>query len=69
MRIELIEAIDEWNDLQKMLLEFNYCKWQIPYFVYPTDEFHALFKYDDNSVIEVITHNREVAIAIQEYSY
>jgi len=66
MRIEKIEVIDKWNELRKMLLEFDYRIWQIPYFVYGTDELHALFKSDD-AVIEVVTHNREVADAIKDY--
>lgn len=67
--LENIETIEDWNDLQKMLLEFDYRIWQMPYYVNGASEFHALFKSRNDYSVDVITHNQEVTDAILAYPY
>lgn len=63
-----IESIEDWNDLAKTLLEFDYRVWQIPYFD-DDNVYHVLFQDCNDHIIEVSTKNQEVIATIQVYPY
>jgi len=62
----IIESIDDWNDLQKTLVDFDYQVWQTQYDISAPEGYRVRF-FSGKSVIDVETHSEEVYKAMQKF--
>ena len=63
----LIELIDDWNDLAKTLLEFDFHIWEFQYGVDQPEGLHTKFVSNNGTVCKVETHSNAVYRAIMRF--
>jgi hypothetical protein len=63
----LIESIDYWDALSAELQASGYTLYQMQYSIQHPEGFHARFWLSGRPLVEIVTHNYDVYMAIRKF--
>ena len=60
MICETIETIDEWNDMQRFLREFDYHHFQSQFGVNDPEGYHVIYISAYGTPVKIVTHTEKI---------